>query len=38
VLVMHDGRVAGILERDLSSQEQIMTLATGTGNGNGGNH
>jgi len=38
VLVMHEGRVAGILERDQISQEQIMTLATGTGNGNGGNH
>ena len=29
VMVIHEGKVGGILNRDLASQENIMTLATG---------
>ncbi|MGO0733273.1 hypothetical protein ACTIGL_23700 [Bacillus shihchuchen] len=29
VLVIHEGKVGGILEKDAASQESIMALATG---------
>lgn len=29
VLVIHEGKVGGILEKDEASQESIMALATG---------
>jgi ribose transport system ATP-binding protein len=29
ILVMHEGRIAGILSREEATQEQIMHLATG---------
>jgi ribose transport system ATP-binding protein len=38
VLVMWQGRLTGILNRDELTQEAIMKLATGGGNGNGGNN
>ena len=31
VLVIHEGKVGGILEKDEASQESIMALATGRG-------
>ena len=35
VMVMHEGRSAGILDISEASQEKIMALATGIANGNG---
>jgi ABC-type sugar transport system ATPase subunit len=35
IVIMHEGRVNGIIARDSFSQEKILEIASGT-NGNGG--